>query len=83
VAAGAGGFLCLGLFGLALLFVYFIPSFVALMRGHPNAAAICVLNILAGWTFVGLVAALVWSFTAVPQKRKRYGYDSQPEWIDN
>jgi len=50
---------------------YFLPTFVAGMRGHPNTAAIAVLNILLGCTLVGWVVALVWSFTAVPPPRRK------------
>jgi hypothetical protein len=43
------------------LFLYFIPT----LAGHnkQNAGAIFVLNLLAGWTFVGWVVALVWALT--------------------
>lgn len=51
---------------LVLIGLYFIPSVVAAFRDHPNGAAITVLNLLAGWTFIGWIAALVWSFTAKP-----------------
>ena len=44
---------------------YFIPTIVAVSRGHHNIAAIFALNLLLGWTFLGWVAALVWSLTAV------------------
>ena len=50
---GAGTGLLIGL--------YFLPS--ALGCHHKNAAAIFVLNLLLGWTFVGWVIALVWAFT--------------------
>ncbi|MDH3229039.1 MAG: superinfection immunity protein, partial [Alphaproteobacteria bacterium] len=50
----------------ALVFlVYFIPSVIAGMRGHQNFGAIFALNLLLGWTLLGWVVALVWSFTAV------------------
>ncbi len=48
--------------------LYFVPAVVAVMRGHPNAVAICMLDLFLGWTFLGWVAALVWSFTAIPTK---------------
>jgi hypothetical protein len=44
-----------------LLFFYIIPTGVAANRKHPNFGAICALNILLGWTFIGWVAALVWA----------------------
>jgi hypothetical protein len=43
--------------------IYFIPTIIASGRSHPNAVAICVLNLVGGWTAIGWVAALVWSFT--------------------
>lgn len=48
-----------------LIVSYFLPSVIGFRRGHHNAAAILALNILLGWTFIGWVAALVWSLTAV------------------
>jgi hypothetical protein len=53
-------FAVLGLIG---LFAYFLPTFVAIVRKHPNMAAIIILNIALGWTLIGWVGALVWSFT--------------------
>ena len=46
-----------------LAVIYFIPAYLAHKRHHENASAITVLNIFLGWTFLGWVAALVWSFT--------------------
>ena len=45
---------------------YFLPAFVANVRRHRNATAILVLNLFLGWTFIGWVGALVWSFTNAP-----------------
>lgn len=46
------------------LAIYFIPWIVASGRSHPNTVAIFVLNLLGGWTAIGWIAALVWSFTS-------------------
>lgn len=46
------------LIGLGL---YFIPTVIAMVRHHKHALAIFLLNLFAGWTFLGWVAALVWS----------------------
>jgi hypothetical protein len=46
------------------LFLYFLPTIVANQRCHRERVAIFVLNLLAGWTFAGWVAALVWSLTS-------------------
>ena len=50
--------------------LYFLPSVCAFRRGHHQRGPILALNILAGWTAIGWVAAFVWAFTAVhPQIR--------------
>lgn len=46
------------------LIFYFLPSIIALFRGKSNSFAIIILNIFLGWTFIGWVVALVWSFTS-------------------
>ncbi len=54
------------LFVVALFFcLYFLPAIVAHRRDHHNKAAIFILNLFLGWTFLGWVGALVWSLTAV------------------
>jgi hypothetical protein len=54
--------------GLALG-LYFLPWIVAAARGHHNAGAIFLLNLLAGWTFAGWVGALVWACTNPAPRR--------------
>lgn len=50
--------------------LYFAPGLNASLARHHNAAAIWALNILLGWTVLGWIAAMVWSFTA-PDPSKR------------
>lgn len=47
--------------------LYFTPWLVAATRNHPNKHAILVLSFFAGWTGVGWLVALVWSFLTFPQ----------------
>jgi hypothetical protein len=54
--------------------IYFAPSIVAVRRSHHQSMAIIALNILTGWTFIGWVAALVWSLTATYGRQE----DSSP-----
>lgn len=61
--AAAGLFLLL-IFGVVGGIMYFVPTIIAISRGHHNALAIGILNLLLGWTFLGWIAALVWSVTA-------------------
>jgi len=46
---------------LILLCLYFLPSLVAHFRKRKNENAITVLNLFAGWTVIGWIAALVWA----------------------
>ena len=45
--------------------LYFLPGIIASSRGHHNAPAIWILNLLLGWTFLGWAGAMIWAFTAV------------------
>jgi len=42
----------------------FLPTLIALLRGHHNAFAIFLTNLLLGWTVIGWLIALIWSTTA-------------------
>ena len=43
--------------------LYFLPTVVALIRGHLSALAIFLLNLFFGWTLIGWLIALIWSCT--------------------
>ncbi|MBB3941721.1 hypothetical protein GGR39_003402 [Novosphingobium fluoreni] len=45
----------------AAAILYFVPTLIAFMRRKRNARAIFALNLFLGWSFLGWVAALVWS----------------------
>lgn len=53
-------------FWLVSLFLYFLPAFLA--RNKPNFTSILILNILAGWTFIGWIIALVWALSSDSQR---------------
>jgi cell division protein FtsX len=46
-----------------LLVAYFAPVIVSISRKHPQKIAISVLDVLAGWTVVGWIVAMVWACT--------------------
>lgn len=56
---------------IGLLFIniplYMLPAFIAGYRSHRNTAAVTILNALLGWTGLGWVAALAWSFARPPR----------------
>ena len=47
-----------------LAVIYFLPSVLAILRGHQSWWAIVALNLLLGWTMIGWIGALIWSLTA-------------------
>jgi len=51
----------------ALLALYFVPLIVALTRDHHQRLAIGILNLVAGWSVLGWIIALVWACTVVHQ----------------
>ena len=46
------------------LVVYFIPLIIANIRRHNSIIAIGILNTVLGWTFLGWLAALLWSLNS-------------------
>lgn len=59
---GAATFTIFILFVLIVV-VYLTPTIIAYRREHAQRVAITWTNILLGWTFLGWVAAFVWSLT--------------------
>ena len=49
------------------LFLYFLPAFLA--RKRSDFTAIFVLNLFAGWTFIGWIIALVWALSSGEQRQ--------------
>jgi hypothetical protein len=54
---------------LPTLVIYFIPTIIALARHAKNITGIVLLNIFAGWTFVGWIIALIWSIVDLKQAK--------------
>jgi len=46
-----------------LLACYFLPTIIAFARKHNNVAAIVIVNAFLGWSFIGWVVPLAWSFS--------------------
>ena len=44
-----------------ILFVYFLPTIIAVCRTHPRPWAIFALNLIGGATVVGWWGALIWA----------------------
>ncbi|WP_062228437.1 superinfection immunity protein [Aureimonas frigidaquae] len=48
-----------------VIFIGFLPVFIAFLRGHPNRWPILILTVVAGATLVGWLIALIWSMNAI------------------
>ena len=64
-------------FFLLSLFLYFLPAYLA--RNKPDFTSILLLNLLAGWTFIGWIIALIWALAAKPQAPASYVATSAPQ----
>ncbi len=58
------------LYVLGATFLYFLPTFLALARGHHNFFLLAIVNLSLGWTVIGWVGALFWSLTKQPRGGK-------------
>ncbi len=56
---------------IVLLGMYFLPTIVADMVENRDSAAIGVLNLFLGWTFIGWVICLVWALKTPPAPVRR------------
>jgi Superinfection immunity protein len=61
---------------LIALSLYLLPSMVAALRGHLDAAAIFVLNLVLGWTGLGWLVALIWSLTGNARRNQPHNRGS-------
>lgn len=48
--------------------IYFIPTIRAYKIKHRQKDPIFLINIFLGWTFIGWLIALIWSFSAQTTK---------------
>ena len=55
----------------AAIYLYFIPFAIAYSRRHKNTKTVFLLNLLFGWTGLGWIVLLVWSFKGKTAQRKQ------------
>jgi threonine/homoserine/homoserine lactone efflux protein len=56
---------------ITVLVLYFLPTIVAVNRGNPSALAIFIVNLIAAWTGVCWIIALVWACSGRSAKTRR------------
>lgn len=49
---------------IAIIVIYFVPSFIAEKRKKKSKTAIIALNFFLGWTFIGWLVSLIWALAA-------------------
>lgn len=59
--------------------IYLLPAIIASSRNHINTGAIWILNIVLGWSGIGWIAALIWSFTNSEKSRDAYHHNRMNE----
>jgi uncharacterized membrane protein YhaH (DUF805 family) len=67
-AANAAAGILLFVFIVIATLMSLLPGIIAQMRRHHNRAAIWIVTLLAGWTGVGWIIAMVWAFTNPPPR---------------
>ena len=55
---------------LAAIFVYMIPTVIAVRSKHPKRLAIFFVNLLLGVTVLGYVGAMLWATAPAPLPEK-------------
>jgi type VI protein secretion system component VasK len=66
-----GFWLLIGLLVVVAVCLHFWPTVTAIRRRHPTLGGVILLNVLLGWTVIGWVAALVWSYSQGTSPRER------------
>lgn len=56
------------MFFVAAPLLYVLPTIEAALKRHRSLVPIAIINILLGWSFIGWVAAYVWSFVKAEGK---------------
>ena len=47
-----------------IITLYFIPTLIASLRKHNNSNSILLTNLFFGWTLLGWLICLIWSFSS-------------------
>ena len=63
--------------GIAGLFIYFLPLFVAMARGCKSTLGIFVVDLFLGWSLIGWVVALAWAVSGEKQLKPSIGVQFQ------
>jgi hypothetical protein len=57
---------------IGVIMAYYIPFWVAVLRGHHAKWGIFIVNTFAGWSGFGWIACLFWAVSDVGQASYRY-----------
>jgi hypothetical protein len=69
IAAGYGGIIA----GQAVIFLYFLPTLVALERSATKALFMIIfLNLVFGWTIISWIVCLLWAVLGQTREQPEY-----------
>lgn len=51
-----------------IILLYWMPTVVAVLRGHRQVGSILIINCFLGWTFIGWAVALAMALSAQPPR---------------
>jgi hypothetical protein len=69
---------------LILLALYCLPRIIASVKGHHNSAAIWLVNLFLGWSFIGWFWALIWACANPPPAATQtvvVSYNNAPQYV--
>ncbi|MEN9846409.1 MAG: hypothetical protein RIS36_1556 [Pseudomonadota bacterium] len=55
---------------LSAFVAYILPSVIARLRNHKNTNSLFIINLFFGWTILGWVICLAWSFSSNVAEKK-------------
>lgn len=58
----------IGILVIFLLWIAFLPLWIARVRKHTHSLAIFLINLLLGWTLLFWLIALIWAFVGKEEK---------------
>lgn len=64
--------------GLLVVLIALLPTLIAFRRKHEHRIGITFLNLLAGWTGIGWIVALVWAMKPEAASRMRGALKTRP-----
>lgn len=53
-----------------LVFLYWLPTMIAVLRRTPSALGVAAINFFLGWTVIGWIVAMILALAAYPAQER-------------